>query len=88
MGFMMNMMVKFQVYLSQKRQPVECKGCNNIVVPRKEISVLNLIFYVIASGVIFFITKRKLVILLPIVLAVINSLLIKKRCPTCRDTTF
>lgn len=88
MGFLMRMVLRLQTYISQKRIPIECKTCGKAVVPRKEISVLNIIAFVIIGVIVFFVTKRKIAILLPLVLSVINSLAVKKKCPECKGIEF
>jgi len=86
MRFIIKIMLQFQAYINIKKKRKLCLDCNEVIVPRKEISTLNLLFFIIIGAVIYFITKSKLSFFLPIILAIINSLFTKPKCPKCKGT--
>ena len=89
MNFLMKLIVRYQIYRSKRKAPKICLNCNELVYPRKEISVLNVLFYLILGVVTYFIMKKIWVALLvPLVLTVINVFMVKKRCPKCRGEEF
>lgn len=86
MGILAKLMIQLQVYMNSKKRL--CLDCNEIVIPRREISVINLLFYIIIGIIVYFITKNKLSFLLPILLSIINSIFVKPKCPKCKGTNF
>ena len=88
MKFLMKIMIQLQMYINTKRQPKLCLNCNEAVIPKREISILNVIFYIIIGIIVYVLTKNKASIFIPIVLSIINSLLVKPKCPKCRGTSF
>lgn len=89
MRFLARLMVEFQVYQSQKRIKRQCLSCNEVVVPRRQLSTLNLGAYIILGIISYFLFKKILVsFLVPVVLIALNSLFLKKSCPKCRGTEF
>lgn len=88
MKFLMKIMMQLQMYVNAKKQPKLCLDCNEAVIPRREISILNVIFYIIIGIIVYVFTKNKASIFIPIALSIINSLLVKPRCPKCRGTNF
>ena len=84
MRFIVRIMMQLQMYINMKKKRRLCLDCNEAVIPRREVSVLNILFYVIIGAVVYFITRNKLSFFLPIILAVINAMLVKPKCPKCR----
>lgn len=81
-----DLMYKLQSWLISRnsKKVRKCSHCDNDVIPIREVSVLNILFFIIIGIVLFFLTKNKLIFFLPIVLSILNSLLVKKKCPKCK----
>lgn len=89
MNFLMKLIIKYQMYVSKKKAVKRCLSCNELVYPRKEISTLNVLFYVVLGVVTYFLIKKiSLALLTPVVLTTINAFIVKKRCPKCRGEEF
>ena len=91
----MNWLLKAQFYILAKRQAFmnridtkTCLSCSEEVVPRKEISTLNLLGYLIIGIIVFMITKRFMSFLIPVILGILNGLFTKPRCPKCKKQAF
>lgn len=81
------LLIKLQTALvnRQMKKLRMCKSCGEQVVPLREVSILNILVYAIMGIVMFFILKNKAWLLLPVGLSVLNSLLIKPKCPKCKS---
>lgn len=81
------LLIKLQTYLMNRRANKLriCSNCNEEVLPLKEISLLNILTFVILGLVVFFITRNKIWLLSPVALSIINSLLTKSKCPKCKS---
>lgn len=88
MKFLMKIMMQLQTYLNTKRKPKLCLNCNEAVIPRREVSILNVIFYIIIGIIVYVFTKNKVSMFIPIVLSIINSFLVKPRCPICKESKY
>ena len=86
MRFLMRIMSQLQMYVNAKRKLKLCLDCNETVIPRREISILNVIFYIIIGIIVYIFTKNKASVFIPIVLSIINSFLTKPKCPKCKGT--
>lgn len=81
------LIIKLQTALiNRKNKKIRmCTNCNETVVPLKEISILNILAFVIIGLSIFFITKDKIWLLFPVLLSILNSLMTKAKCPKCKS---
>lgn len=81
-----DLMLQLQKYMMDRRikKIRKCDGCNEDNVPVKEVSIVNILFYLLIGVVLWFITKNKLMFLVPFPLAIINSMIVKPKCPKCK----
>lgn len=84
MSMLYKMYFSLRTYLMTRRKLAECLNCKKAVYPRREVSVLNLILYVVIGVLVYLSLKSKACVFIPIVLAIIDSFLSKPRCPICK----
>ncbi|MDF2879451.1 MAG: hypothetical protein K0R54_8 [Clostridiaceae bacterium] len=84
--FLLQAYTKYIAYKTAKRsQLIHCNDCNKEGVPKKEMSVLNLLIFLILGIVIGFAYKALAGFLGFLGMVLINSLILKPKCPNCRS---
>ena len=81
------LLIKIQTALmNRKAKKIKmCDNCGQKVTPLREISILNILVYAIIGVTLFLILKNMAWLLLPIGLSIVNSLLVKPKCPKCKS---
>lgn len=79
-------MAKLHMYLVSKSIKQTCSSCNELVLPKKGVSVFNLILYVILAGLVYLFAKSSLAIFLPFALIAVEYIFFARpRCPLCKE---
>ena len=82
---MTELILRLQQRARSRNNEVICRECGTIAKPLREVSILNIVGYVLVGFVLMKVVGSKWCFFVPFVLAVINAYIAKPKCRKCRS---